>query len=54
MPNKVTKVSPTRWYQIGMVWLVIALPLTAVIVSMITVTIAYKAAPTIISTPSDH
>lgn len=36
------------WYRVGMVWMVIALPLTVVVASMITISIAIDSAPVII------
>ncbi len=43
---------PEKWYRFGMVWMMIALPLIAVVASLTTVAIAYKNAPQII--PISH
>lgn len=45
---------PEKWYRIGMVWMMIALPLIAVVASLTTVAIAYKNAPQIISVSQDN
>lgn len=37
------------WFRYGMVWMIILLPLTAVVASLITVAIAYKHAPTLLT-----
>lgn len=39
----------TPWYKIGMVWMMIGLPMTVVVASMITLVIAHRNAPIIIS-----
>lgn len=52
MKKTVAERETTPWYRIGMVWLVIALPLTAVIASLITVKIAHQNAPILIAVPA--
>lgn len=46
--NQVTQLSPP-WYRVGMVWLMVGLPAIVVVASLVTVVIAYKNAPEIIS-----
>ena len=41
-----------KWYRIPMVWIMIGLPMVAVVASLTTVVIAYKNAPQVISAPS--
>ncbi|MDA7737919.1 FixH family protein [bacterium] len=46
------QVETEKWYRIPMVWLMIGLPMVAVVASLTTVVIAYKNAPQVISAPS--
>ena len=48
-----SEVSP-KWYKVGMVWLMLALPLTAVVASLTTVSIAYKNKPQIVAAPQSQ
>jgi hypothetical protein len=48
MQNGQKVIKETPWYRIGMVWLMIALPVIAVVASLITVGIAHQNAPSII------
>ncbi len=41
---------PSAWYRNIWVWFIIALPLTVVAASMVTIVIAYNNAPTLINT----
>ncbi len=40
--------TPVPWYRVGMVWLMIGLPLLAVVASLTTVVIAVKNAPQLV------
>lgn len=46
--NSQTEQPSLPWYRYGMVWMVILLPLTVVVASMITIAIAINNAPTIV------
>ena len=41
----------TPWYRVGMVWLMIGLPMSAVVASMVTLVIAHQNSPIIIVNP---
>lgn len=41
------------WYKVGMVWLMLGLPLAVVVASLVTVVIAHKNAPIIITQATD-
>jgi hypothetical protein len=49
MTNTSTKINTTPWYKIGMVWIMIGLPFSVVVASMVTMVIAYQNAPIIIT-----
>ena len=48
MGNRDTSKQLEPWYRVGMVWLMITLPLIAVVASLVTVGIAMKNAPKIV------
>lgn len=49
MKHTTVESDDTPWYKIGMVWLMIGLPATVVIASIITLVIAHQNAPLVLS-----
>ena len=48
MKHTIVESDQTPWYKIGMVWLMIGLPFTVVVASMVTLVIAHKNAPLVL------
>ena len=49
MTNTSSNIKSVPWYKIGMVWVMIGLPFSVVVASMVTMVIAYQNAPIVIT-----
>lgn len=49
MKNTSSNIISPPWYKVGMVWIMIGLPFSVVVASMVTLVIAHQNAPIIVS-----
>jgi hypothetical protein len=54
MKNTSSKINSPPWYKVGMVWVMIGLPFSVVVASMVTLVIAHQNAPIIITDTTNN
>jgi hypothetical protein len=54
MKKTSSKINALPWYKVGMVWIMIGLPFTVVVASMVTLVIAHQNAPIIITDSTNN